>query len=146
MSSWVFYGLLAALFLGLSNVPQKIALTSGGSISPFAYGMAMGLVIFIMNLVAFVVAGDKLMFASSKTAWLWTLVALCVFAAGSMAISLGYKAGAPASSFPALFNLNTLVAAVAGLILLKEYGEISALRIMLGASFAVAGALLVSWR
>ena len=143
--SWIIYGLVAALSLGLANIPQKLALGSG-QVSPFAYGMAIGLTLIIFNAIAFCLSGDSLNLTTSKTAWLWTLAGVTVFTIGSMAIALGFRAGAPASAFPALFNLNTVVAAIAGIILLKEFGQVSTPRVLAGSMLAVAGAVLATWR
>ncbi len=140
MPTWIIYGLAAALTLGLANLPQKIAL---GTISPFAYGIMFGIITFIINLVLFWWSGDSLEL-SAKKEWGYGALAAFTFAIGVVFISLGYRSGANPAIFPALFNTNTLVAAVAGVILMRVGLSVPVWQAIAGAFCVVLGAVLVT--
>lgn len=141
---WILFGLGAALALGAANIPQKLAVDSvnPAAISPFAYGVLAGAVIIVVNLVAFYYYGDSWGF-TSKREWGFGLLAALLFAIGSLCIAVGFRSGANASQFVALFNTNTLIATVLGLVILKEFGQVVVWKVLLGAVLVVAGGLLV---
>jgi uncharacterized membrane protein len=136
---WILFGLGASLALGAANIPQKIAL---GELSPFAYGILAGLVIILVNLGALYYYGESFNFAAKKE-WGMALVAALLFALGSIFIAMGYRHGANASQFVALFNTNTLVATVLGFIILKEFANVVIWKVVLGAIFVVIGGTLL---
>jgi uncharacterized membrane protein len=148
LPTWILFGIGAALLLGAANIPQKLALggISAHMLSPFAYGVLSGIVIIVINLALFLYYRDDAQFFAKKE-WGFALLAAVMFSLGSVCIALGYRRGAPTSSFVALFNTNTLVATVLGLILLKEFTSLTALgivKIIIGAVLVIAGGILVS--
>lgn len=141
MPLWILLGLTAALALGAGNIPQKIALAE---LSPFAYGVLVGIVAIVLNLLAMWYYGDSFNFAA-KREWGFALMAAIFFIVGSICIGVGFKQSETnVSQFVALFNTNTLVATVLGLIILKEFGKVVVWKILLGAVLVVAGGILVT--
>jgi uncharacterized membrane protein len=143
--NWVLFGIGAALLLGVANIPQKIAIggISANTLSPFAYGMLTGIVIFVINLFFLLAYRDSFQLFAKKE-WGFALLAGTLFALGSICIALGYRYGANASQFTSLFNTNTLIATVLGMLILKEALSVPTWQALLGAVFVVAGATLVT--
>ncbi len=134
--------------LGAANIPQKLALggISAHTLSPFAYGILSGIVIITINAALLIYYKDSLQFFAKKE-WGFALLAAVLFALGSVFIAMGYRKGANASTFVALFNTNTLVATVLGLVLLKEFAGLSGIaivKIISGAILVIAGGILVT--
>ncbi len=140
MQTWIIFGLISAFTLGIANLPQKIAL---GTISPFAYGILVGGVTILVNLLLLWWSGDSLELGAKKE-WGYGLLAAIVFAIGAICISLGYRSGANPAVFPALFNMNTLVAAIAGVVLMREGLNVPVWQAVVGSLFVVMGAVLVT--
>ena len=134
--------------LGAANIPQKLAIGGLGeyTLSPFAYGILSGVVIIVINtILLFYFKDDFQLFA--KKEWGFALLAAILFSLGSVFIALGYRNGANASTFVALFNTNTLIATVLGLILLKEFAGLTGvaiIKIIIGAILVIGGGVLVS--
>jgi uncharacterized membrane protein len=148
MPTWILFGLGAALMLGAANIPQKMALggLSTYTLSPFAYGIISGAVIILINLALLFYYKDDFQFFAKKE-WGFALLAAVLFALGSVCIAIGYRKGANASTFVALFNTNTLVATVLGLVLLKEFSALTGIgiiKIIIGAILVVAGGVMVT--
>ena len=148
MPAWILYGLGAAFMLGAANIPQKIALGGLGQymLSPFAYGMLSGVMIFCLNLLMFLYYKDDLQVFAKKE-WAYAALAILMFAIGSIFIALGYRKGANISQFVALFNTNTLIATIMGLVLLKEavhFTGVGVIKLVLGAIFVIVGGILVT--
>ncbi len=142
MPTWILFGLGAALALGAANIPQKLAL---GTVSPFAYGILSGLVILIVNITLLFIYGDSLNLAAKKE-WGFAFMAAALFAAGSVFIALGYRGDANPAIFPALFNTNTLIATILGVLILKETLAVPLWQAFAGSAFVVIGAVLVTTR
>ncbi len=148
MPAWILFGIGAALMLGAANIPQRLAIGGLGeyTLSPFAYGIATGVLMVLANLALLLYFREDFQFFAKKE-WGFALLAGALFVLGSIFITLGYKNGANASTFAALFNTNTLVATVLGLVILKEFVGLTSfgiLKIVIGGVLVVVGAILVS--
>jgi len=103
-------------------------------------------VIIVINVTLLFYFKDDLQFFAKKE-WGFALLAAILFAFGSVCIALGYRNGANASTFVALFNTNTLIATVLGLVLLKEFVGLSGFaiaKIIVGALLVISGGILVT--
>ncbi|MFH0834619.1 MAG: hypothetical protein V2A63_04535 [Patescibacteria group bacterium] len=148
MPAWVLFGIGAALVLGAANIPQKMALggLSEHTLSPFAYGILSGVIIIVINVALLLYFKDDIQI-SAKKEWGFAILAAVLFSIGSVFIALGYRRGAPTSSFVSLFNTNTLVATILGLILLKEFASLTGIgivKIIVGAILVILGGILVA--
>ncbi len=140
MPAWILLGLGAALALGAANIPQKLALSA---LSPFAYGILSGLIILAVNIVLLFSYGDSFNLAARKE-WGMAALAAGLFAAGSVFIALGYRGAADPAIFPALFNTNTLIATILGVLIMKEALAVPLWQAFAGSAFVVIGAVLVT--
>lgn len=132
-------GFVPAILLGLSGVCQKMSTSQGIGTGPLL--IVIGLTSTVVG-VLFCSDGDVT----------WTLRGFtyaCLFgvcwatATGCIGIALK-KYGAQISQLVPLYNLNTLVAVIIGLIAFAEWRTVQPLRISLAAALIVAGGILAS--
>lgn len=142
---WIWFGLGAAFLLGAANIPQKIALggISTHTLSPFVYGLVTGVIIILINLGLILFYREEWQLFARKE-WGFAILAAVMFALGSVCIALGYRQGANAGQFVSLFNTNTLVATILGVVILRETLSVPLWQAILGALFVVLGAMLVT--
>ncbi len=132
-------GFLPAILLGLSGVSQKLSTAAGIGTGPLL--IVIGLTTTVVGL-AFCSDGD----------WSWTWGGLgyaCLFglcwAAGTGLIGIALKKyGAKISQLVPLYNMNTLVAVIIGLVVFAEWRTVQPVRISLAAILIVAGGVLAS--
>lgn len=142
VESWVFYGLFASLFFGVNVVFYKIAVVNGG-LNPYYAGVFYAVGIFSTLLAAY-------LFKFSAPVWdfKWlgiALIAGIIWGLGFLMTAIAISQHADVARLAPLYNTNTLVAVVLGIILLKEIPSATAVwRIVLGAILVVAGSILVS--
>ncbi len=142
VESWVFYGLFASLFFGLNVIVYKIAAVNGG-LNPFYAGVFFAAGIFITALVAYL-----LKFSPPTTDFKWlglALIAGVIWGIGFVLTAVAISNHADVAKLAPLYNTNTLVAVLLGVILLKEIPSAASVwRVILGAVLVVAGSVLVS--
>lgn len=144
MPTWIIYGISAALALGAWIVAGKVAITKG--IHPFllAWCVIIGMII-VFGISYFL--GAKFPLPENKMAPIFGILAGILLGLG---IALQLKAlavGADVARLAPLYNTNTLVAVLLGIILLHELpqgGDI--VRVVLGAVLIVIGATLVAFK
>ncbi len=131
-------GLLPALLYGAAGVLQKTASRTG--IGPGPY-------ILIIGLVATVI-GAVLTFVSRDTSVTWSgaiqtggFAVLWSAAIVSIMLALGRFEG-PVSVIVPLYNMNTLIAVLLGLLVLGEWDGVNHWRLLAGAVLIVAGGAL----
>ncbi len=133
-------GLLPALAFGLAAIFQKAAALQGVQIG--TYLVYVGLVAML--------GGFSLRLAFAESGWALAGAPFALFAGVGMAIGMGgisfavARLSAPISLLAPITVLSTLVTVVIGLIVFREYGQISAFKVMAGAVLVVAGAALVA--
>jgi uncharacterized membrane protein len=138
--SLVVGGLLPALLFGMSGVIQKTSARAGIGTGPFL--MVVGIVVVAIGGIFTAVEQDTTM------NWLSTLYAgvfgvLWAVGIGSIAIALGRYDGQISQLVP-LYNMNTLVAVVIGLVVLSEWQSVQPGRLLLGAILTIAGGVLAA--
>ncbi|HLD97648.1 MAG TPA: GRP family sugar transporter [Candidatus Nanoarchaeia archaeon] len=144
VESWIFYGLFASLFFGVNAIVYKVAAVNGG-LNPFYAGVFYGAGIFLTLLIAYF-----LKFSAPTTNFKWLAIALIagiIWGVGFLMTALAISQHADVARLAPLYNTNTLVAVVLGIILLKELpSSEAAWRVVLGAVLIVAGSVLVSMK
>lgn len=142
VESWVFYGLFASLFFGLNVIVYKIAAVNGG-LNPFYAGVFFAAGIFITCLIAYLVR-----FSQPTTDFKWlglALIAGVIWGVGFILTAVAISNHADVARLAPLYNTNTLVAVILGIILLKEVPSAASIwKVILGAILVVAGSVLVS--
>ena len=142
VDSWITYGLFAAVAFGLNAVIYKYASVSG-SVNPFFASALFGAGIFFTFLVAYLLKFSPPA-ASTKSMGLIVLAGV-VWALGFIMVAIAVSRGSDISRLAVIYNTNTLVAVVLGILVLKELPSASsAWKVILGSIFVVAGAILVS--
>ena len=144
VESWIFYGMFASLFFGINAVVYKVAAVNGG-LNPYYAGVFYGAGIFIT-----VVAAYFFRFSAPTTNFKWlglALIAGIIWGLGFIMTAIAISNHADVSRLAPLYNTNTLVAVMLGIILLKEIPSAASVwRVVLGAVLVVAGSVLVSMK
>ena len=141
MQSWVIYGLIAAVCFGVTNVLFKIA-QQKGSLSPYYLS-------FLIAFGAVLVSGLFLIFNPDFQFELKSnslaLAAGIIWAIGMIVVAVAITQKADISRLAPIFNTNTLITVLLGIIFLNEIPDASQMiRVVGGAVLIVIGAILVS--
>lgn len=134
-------GLLPALFFGLSGVLAKAA-TQGNAIGLGLYLILVGLAAALVGLLFYLVGpGETVALRSGVYASL--VGATWGIAAGLVAFAL-LRYRIPIAALVPLYNMNTLVAVVIGLVWFAEWKEVNAVKLVIGSLCIVVGGSLVA--
>src|SRR3990167_1551069 len=141
MQSWVFYGIVAAICFGINTILYKIA-SQKGNFSPAFGSLVFGIGILIAFLVYFF-AKPSLQFEWKST--ILAIAAGIIWAIGFLAIAIAISQKGEVAKLAPLYNANTIIAVILGIVLLKEVPDTSQMwRVVAGAVMIVVGAVLVS--
>ena len=141
MPNWIFYGLIAAVFFALNTIIYKIALQKG-NFSPY-YGILMfGIGAAIVSVAFFLFKPSfEFEWKSSSLA----IIAGAVWAIGMVMVAIALSQKADVARLAPIYNINTILAVLMGIIFLKEIPDVSQMiRVIGGAVLIVIGAILVS--
>lgn len=133
-------GLLPAILFGVSGVFQKTSARAGIGTGP--YLMVVGAVVVVMGGVFTVVQrdttvnGESALHASAYGV-LWSLGIACI------AIALAHYGGQISQLVP-LYNMNTLVAVVVGLVVLSEWRDVQLGKLLAATVLSIAGGILAA--
>ena len=141
MESWIFYGIVAAICFGLNTIIFKIAMQKG-NLNPAYASIIFGIGILITFLFYYFTK-PNLQFEWKST--LLAVIAGIVWAIGFVAIAIAIANKGNVVQLAPIYNANTIIAVVLGIIFLKEIPNTSQMiRIIIGALMIVGGAVLVS--
>jgi transporter family protein len=131
-------GVLPAFLYGVAGVLQKTASKTG--IAPGPYILIIGLVGAIIGVITMLISRDTAVTWSGglQTAGfgvLWSAAVVCIM------LALGRYEG-PVSVIVPLYNMNTLIAVLLGLLVLGEWQGVNHWRLLAGAVLIVAGGAL----
>lgn len=134
-------GVLPAIFFGVSGVIQKSS--AKASIGTGPYLIVVGLVVLLMGLLFTVYQNDWNINLTSGAyttlyAVLWTLGVACI------AIALA-RYDAQISQLVPLYNMNTLVAVLIGLVLFNEWKDLNLTRLLLATVLTIGGGMLAAY-
>lgn len=143
MQSWLVYGLLASLCFGINVIIFKIATTRGNGLNPYLAAFAYGTGGFLLFSIFYLFNMTE--FNSNwKGIWLGVLSG-AMWALGMVLVALAIAKKADIARLAPIYNTNTLVAVVLGIILLKEIPDATnIIKVVAGALMIVIGAVLVS--
>ncbi len=141
MENWIFYGILASFFFGLNVIVYKIAYQKG-NLSPYYGSFMFGIgVIVVFGLIFLFRPSFEFEWKSSGLA----LAAGAIWALGFLSIAIAVSQKADIARLAPIYNTNTILAVLIGIIFLKEIPDKSQIfRIIVGAVLIVFGAVLVS--
>lgn len=141
MQSWIIYGLIAAFFFALNTILYKVA-QQKGNFSPY-YGMLMfGIGVTIVSVIFFLFKPSfQFEWKTSSLA----IIAGAVWAIGMIMVAIAISQKADVARLAPIYNVNTILAVLMGIIFLKEIPDVSQMiRVIGGAVLIVIGAILVS--
>lgn len=135
---WIIGGIGAALLFGISGVLQKSGMQRGLALGP--YLVAAGLAIAVVGALVWLITRDHRMSAPGLT----SAVAFgVVWALGTLAVAIALQRyQTPISQLVPLYNMNTLVAVLLGLVVFGEAADVRVGQLCLGAACIVAGGVL----
>ena len=141
MPNWIVYGIIAAVCFALNTIIYKFA-QQKGNFSPYYGTFVFGIgVVFIFGLVFLFKPSFEFEWKSSTLA----LIAGIVWGIGMLAVAIAIAQKADVARLAPIYNTNTLLAVLLGILFLKEIPDASQIfRIVSGAVLIVAGAVLVS--
>jgi uncharacterized membrane protein len=140
IASLLVGGLLPALLFGVSGVIQKTSAKAGIGTGPFL--VVVGVVVILIGGIFTAVERDTTVnWPGAGQAALFGV--LWASGIGSIAIALSRYEGQISQLVP-LYNMNTLVAVVIGLVALSEWQTLQTGRLLLGAVLTVAGGILAA--
>jgi len=142
-SSWmglVIGGLVPAFGYAFFALCTKSATNAG--IGPGAYLALVGIATAMMGVVFHLVLPATPLTGRGA---LWAVASGLLWAAGTGFVSLALmRYGIPVSKLNPIYNTNTLLAVVLGLVVFSEWKQVDVLKLSLGALLILAGSLLVA--
>ncbi|MFH1055658.1 MAG: GRP family sugar transporter [Candidatus Altiarchaeota archaeon] len=146
MEDWLALGLAAAFSYSISGLMAKVVLDKRylGLDGPTAALLVMVGVIVGFTSFYLILAGPKIPQLTVTNAAAGIAVGF-FWALGSILVYYGLIKGADVSRMAPIYNMNTLLVVLGGIILLKELPDRTAMaRVMVGAVLIVVGGILVS--
>lgn len=135
-------GLIPAILYGLSTISMKAG--AGHKISTSNYLMIIGIVIFLVGLAV------KPLFANTDIPISWQGIGFSILSGifwvlGTALVNYSIlKFDTPIAILTPLYNMNTLVAVVGGMILFAEWKTVHSIPIFLGTVLVMFGGILLS--
>lgn len=141
MPNWLVYGIIAAICFGLNTVIYKAAYQKGG-FSPYYGSLIFGLgIVLIFGLFFLFRPSFEFEWKSSGLA----LLAGLIWGLGFLAIAAAIAQKADVARLAPIYNANTVLAVLLGIIFLHEIPDASQMfRVIAGAVLIVTGSVLVS--
>ena len=144
MDAWLVYGLIAALFWGSYAVVSKVVTNNnylGFNVNAASLFMLAGIaVVFIGYFIA-----ERPTLPSNISGITLGVLAGVLWAGGMVFSFLALKSGADVSKLTPIYNTNTLVAVVLGILILHELPQAASLiKVIVGAILIVIGGILVA--
>lgn len=136
----VIGGLLPALLYGVAGVLQKASQRTGAGIGPYLICIGLS-VVGVGAAATWVDSGRSI---SGKGAGLAMGMGLA-WGVGTWLVALGLSRYAvPVAKLAPLYNANTVVVVLLGMLLFAEYREVSVPRLLLGVLLVVSGATVAA--
>ena len=136
----VIGGLLPAVLYGIAGVLQKASQRTGAGIGP--YLICIGVAVVGVGAAATAVTTARGI--TGKGAWLAAGMGLA-WGVGTWLVAVGLSRYAvPVAKLAPLYNANTVVVVLLGILLFAEHREVSILRLAIGVLLVVSGATVVA--
>ena len=133
-------GLLPALCFGLSGAVQKVTAKAGIGTGP--YLIVVGVVVVAAGVVVTAVDGDRTL-TRAGGGYSVLFGVLWATGIGSIAVALGRYEGRISQLVP-LYNMNTLVAVLVGLVAVGEWQAVQPGRVLLATALIIGGGVLAA--
>jgi len=143
MNSWIIYALLASLSWGSYIVIAKFAFAKG-DLNPFVAALATGIGVLGFFGILYLTQMQNAPFTNLEGIGI-SIVAGAVWALGQVFAIMAIVNKAPVAKLVPLYNTNTLIAVLIGIILLKELpAGTEKIKVLIGAVLIVIGGIMVS--
>ena len=146
--NWFFLGIVSAIFWGLYVVVLKFAVNPKYLNTPWTMGLVgMSIGILIVSLVSQLYFGRTTPNFQINSLGFWlSILAGVMWALGQAAVSSALRnPETDASKLVVVYNLNTIIAVLGGIVLLNEIPSPNKrIEVILGAILVIAGAILTS--
>ena len=137
MDNWIIYGVLASIFWGSYIVLTKITATKGINQNTITILMLIGIaIVFIINAEI-----NGIQIPQNKTGILLGITAGGLWALGMIMSILAITKGADVSRLAPIYNTNTLVTVILGILILQE--ELT-IKTIAGAILIILGGIIIS--
>jgi len=141
MDAWLIYAILASLSWGTYIVVNKIAISKG--MNPYFALVLMAIGIAGLFVAVFFINRPSV--ETDQTSLILAILAGALWALGQVFAILALVNNAPVSKLAPIYNTNTLVVVILGIILLKELPNAESItKVIIGAILIVVGGILVS--
>ena len=142
MQSWVVYGVIAAFCFGVTNVILKVA-QQKGNLSPYYLSFVFALGVMLVSGLFMIFNHTVFQFELKSNSL--ALAAGILYTMGMLSVLIAIANKADIARLAPIFNANTLITVILGIIFLKEVPDVSQMmRVIGGAVLIVVGAVLVS--
>ena len=135
-------GLLPSLLYGFSTITMKAG--AKYNISTSSYKMIIGIVIFLVGLVSTqIIESQESRLSTSAIAL--TIISGILWALGTTLVNFSIvKFDTPIAILTPIYNTNTLVAVLGGMILFAEWKIVSAVPVLIGTTLVVLGGIFLA--
>ncbi len=133
-------GVVPAILFGISGVLQKTSNRAGIATGP--YLIIVGVAVLLTG-IAFAAVQQDLTLNRASLAQSCLLGGLWALGTAAIACALG-RYGGQISQLVPLYNMNTLVAVVAGLVILSEWRTVHLPRLLMATVLTIAGGVLAA--
>lgn len=133
-------GFVPAVLYGLAGVMQKTVQKTGISLSWYIIFISIGVLLASVPLL-FTEQAKQL----SLKGGIFSVLIGFFWAFGMVAVALGIsKFGVPVSKLAPLYNTNTLIAVILGLLIYAEWKDLNIIPLLSGAFLIILGGILVT--
>jgi|SRR3989344_2879656 len=145
MQIWLMYGILAAFFWGSYIIAAKVATSEKYfGVNPAYVSLFMLIGIAVVFIGGMIHEGNFIM-PQSKVGIGFGVLAGVLWGLGMLASLKALTLGADVAKLTPIYNINTLIAVLLGIILLHELPTAEEMiKVIIGAILIVIGAILVS--
>ncbi|MGP1375274.1 MAG: hypothetical protein ACTS3T_20765 [Almyronema sp.] len=133
-------GLAPALLYGFFGVLQKSSNQSNIGLGPYLIGIGVG--VLLLGGISYSLLPNR---SLPPLAFGYTVLMGLFWAGGTALVAIALtRYSTPISKLVPLYNMNTLVAVMLGLLLFAEWQSISVVKLLIGAVLIVVGGVLVA--
>lgn len=140
MTGLLVGGLAPALLYGLFGILQKSSNQSDIGLGPYLVGIGIGVV--LIGGVSYGLWPNRNL---PPVAFSYTVLMGSFWAAGTALVAVGLtRYNTPISKLVPLYNMNTLITVLLGLLIFAEWQNVSVIKLLLGAALIIVGGVLVA--
>ena len=142
MQNWLIYGIIASFCFALNTFIYKVAVSKGNGLNPYLATLSVGIGVFLFFAIVYFVKLPS--FTSNWTGLTMAVLAGVLWALGFFMVSLAIANKGNITQLAPIYNTNTLIVVLLGIIFLKEIPSLTGIiKIIAGAILIIIGSILV---